>query len=162
MKQLILATLLSLVSFGSDVSQSTGTVHHIQPKQSSNKIPSELMNQITHDHRELLTTFNGSVTDLFYNCIVQRLDLNKDEVPDFLIAMRSYPFAGNHVGTLLIYQKTSSGYRNLSPEDDLAYSLDRPTKIIGGKAFSNGFVDLEETIGTRRTKLIFNGRYYKA
>lgn len=150
---------------GSGMSQSRHSGTPSSTKQIASKIPSELMEQIINENSDLRVrdvingAYNGSVAEYIRDWKVERIDLNKDGIPDFIIYPLS-PFSGNHVGTVLIYQKTSTGYRNLA-KDNLTWSLDHLTKIVMGSSYTNGFVDLYEIEGRKKSKIIFNGRYYQ-
>src|SRR5207248_792219 len=83
-------------------------------------IPSELMDQIISDYRDLGDlrrdidgAFHGSIVEYTRLWIIDRIDLNRDGVADFIIYPPVDPFCGTHSGMVLIYQRTSVAYRNL-------------------------------------------------
>lgn len=141
------------------------TVVPREGRQSFNKIPSDLMEQIVKDYsdlavREYINALKGGVAEYTRPWRVERVDLNRDGLLDFLIDANSAPFAGSHVNSVLIYQKTLAGYRNLTSRGSEP-AVSASTRLVVGRSYTNGFVDLYLVTRGKKEPVIFNGRYYQ-
>ena len=168
MKRFMLCIVVMLLCVGSGVPQSRRKGTSSSVKQSGSKLPSELMKNIINDYsylgdvKDIISgAFDGREAEYTRDWRVERIDLNKDKILDFIIYPYGTPFSGNHSGIVLIYQKTSTGYRNLTERSDPLNWADShsapPINIVVGKSYTNGFVDLYEILDstTKCNRLIF-------